>query len=471
MNMWHPHDLSPARMTNLIALDLALAPIHGPSRQPPAATAEHPLSIPLHRLEPVANPQGSSEGASTQRSSFFRDVASGGIYRLKLNQNRPANTLHEVFCAHLIAAMGFECAPRTLFIAEGSDDANNVRIGSPLVEGFLDLGEFLLERGVDHVPSAAEQDRYQQFLRAYAQEQETIKGHVARLHDLLSAYPKGGYDRLSPAEHGRLQPLRDAYRRQIERQQGMLDLLPTPFHQTLRHAFYVSEIVGNWDFLNHDFANTGFVVGAKGVRVHTVDFGNAGAMGFGGLSKQANGRHPNVPARIDDPYGRIPGGVIGYQPQLHADKECAPLGVRPLTFGAIGQIPRSMVFAHLHADVVSGEREASGQHPPAEALAIAYRLKFLDHDFSRQFITRFFETVRANPDRAIRALADCAHVSEAELIRGLEGRIRDIVQRAQAHGELARWERKHPEVAIAIRNGYSAGAEAGPVPGVMRSRL
>jgi hypothetical protein len=395
----------PPPKSSLVPLDLALP---RPSMAWDSGVEAAGIDIKLDRLiidsadlKPVSE-SGAQEGASTQAARYMID-REGNRYRLKCNANRPGVTFHEVFAAQMLNAMGFSCAPAASFVSDSArklgPEASDVWVASPQVPDFKDLGAFLVKSGKEHVPPE-QRSVYEQHLGSYNKacneaQRLLAKGPAA---ELMKGYRKGGVDELDARQHTVLQPLRDCYRNALQAQERMWSLLPPSFHDELLRAFYTSEIVGNWDFLNHDRANTGFAIEDGAVKAYTVDFGNSGPIGFGGKGKRDSLVAANQPARKDDPYLRIPDGVLpgGYMQSNLNDADIDTQAVSH-TFGAAGQIPRSAVSAHMLAPVIVQERgRSAGDEPlgtaPAQALEIAWHLASLPKNLIRQFAGAFFRT-------------------------------------------------------------------------------
>ncbi len=405
------------------------------------------------------------EGASSQAARYMKIGEKG--YRLKRNENRPNVTFHEVFAARLLNTMGFANAPSTSFVSDAAGkpdrNANDVWIASPQVSGFKDLGSFLAESGKKYV-SEDQKDAYQKHLDAYHRSHIDAKnllegeGPIAKQ---MSGYKKGGVEKLDDAQHAELQPLRDHYRAALQAQEQMLDLLPPSFHDELLRSFYTSEIVGNWDFLNHDRANTGFAIDKGTAKAHTVDFGNSGPIGFGGKTKPESLTAANQPARIDDPYlQKITNrNQLTWYIQGKLHKPDVEMTAVSRTFGAVGQLPRSSVSAHLLAPVIVQERERGpedkgGLHAaPSQALEVAWQLKNLPPDIIGQFANTFFEQGRNHKDPAIKELFSLKITGYADgnaLAREYQSRVNQIVSRAEQGGQLLRWVERNPERAAEI---------------------
>lgn len=405
------------------------------------------------------------EGSSTC-AAHYRADADGRHYRLKLNAGRPGVSFHEVFASQLLNAIGFSCAPRAALVSHSAGTMGagpgDIWIASQALEGFEDAGVFLTRSGVEHVDPSLK-DRY----RAHAARCRDATREAASLletpavRSLVEGWPKGGVDRLTARQHATLQPLRDCYRRALQAQDRMFELLPPAFGRELLRAFYVCEIVANWDFMNHARANTGFTVKNGIVRAHTVDFGNSGPIGFGGQSKAASLAAARLPARIDDPYLREPGpdaSAGAARPLLW--QEDMRFEAVSRTFGVVGQLPRSAAFARFLAPVIRAERESGAA--PDEALEVAWHLSRLPRDCIHRFARAMFAQGRAHPDAAIARLffPGVTPFDDADaLARAYQRRVDGIVERAMHGGQLQRWAARHPEQAARIAHGLATPGE------------
>jgi hypothetical protein len=457
----------------LAALDLAMPKpelrLHGSAL---AAPRLDKVILDSADLDPV-EANSATEGASTQASQFRADPE-GKRYRLKFNAGRPQVTFHEIFAGQLLNAMGFSHAPKATLVSDAAGKLGEapevVWIASPELKGFQDTGTFLVKSGENCV-EAALQANYQLHLQTYHQ----AKGDAAKQLErpevaaLLARYKKGGFDKLTPQEHTVLQPLRDCYRRALHAQDKMYDLLPPEFHRQLLHAFYTSEIIGNWDFMNHERANTGFTVENGKVVVHTVDYGNSGPIGFGGKFKEQSGAAANQAARIDEPYAQIPDNLApgGYtqdnlgtrgSPESHFGERDLSFTTVSDTFGQIGQIPRTAVLGHMLAPALAAElgRGIPGEPratPPDAALEVAWQLAQLPRGHIKQFAAQMYAQGLAHPDSAVRDLFSSKTTGFADtdaLADAYQQRIDGIVARAMQDGHLQRWAERNPERATEI---------------------
>jgi hypothetical protein len=237
----------------------------------------------------------------------------------------------------------------------------------------------------------------------------------------------------------------------------------------LLHAFYTSEIIGNWDVMNHERANTGFTVENGEVRAHTVDYGNSGPIGFGGKFKEESGAAANQAARIDEPYSQVPDALApsGYRqdnlgtrgsPESRFGKRDLSFTTVSDSFGQIGQIPRTAVLGHMLAPALAAElgRGIPGEPratAPDAALEVAWQLTQLPRGHIKQFAAQMYAQGQAHPDSAVRKLFSPETTGFADsdaLADAYQQRIDGIVARAMQDGQLQRWAERNPERAAQI---------------------
>jgi hypothetical protein len=449
----------------LVALDLAM-PKPSVATRPNGGSADvrpGKFILNLKDLQPV-DASGAKEGASTQ-AAHYRADADGNRYRLKFNANRPNVTFHEIFASQLLNAIGFSCAPKAALVGHSvgklGAGPNDVWIASPELKGFEDVGRFLIESGAKHVAHSLE-GAYRKHVARHSEALAEADAQLARpaVKALMDGYKKGGVDTLTAGQHADLQPLRDSYRHALQAQDKMFDLLPPAFRRELLSACYASEIVGNWDFMNHERANTGFTVKEDGtVRAHTVDFGNSGPIGFGGKLKSESLAAARQPARIDDPHLHVPGPLApaGYAQDNLDERDVQFETVSP-TFGLVGQLPRSAVLAPFLAPILHQERDsdpsgALSRAAPDEALEVAWHLSKLPSGSVSQFAKTMFEQGKAHADGAIAQLfssATTAFRDSDALAQAYQQRIDGIIDRAMRGDQLQRWASRNPEQATRI---------------------
>ncbi|MEY3201723.1 MAG: hypothetical protein RIR70_1273, partial [Pseudomonadota bacterium] len=266
-------------------------------------------------MSAVLSTNEGASGACSHQAEEMMD-ASGARYRVKSNKYGAKATSEEVLAASVLRLIGIPKSPEVKFMPVPDEQGGySLKIASKRIEGFSDWGTFLLDHGKRFVDGSLRED-YQRALDHFARCEEKAERILAdnpRLDQELK-HPKRSIEDLGLAEDvvlaDALREYQAARKAQNVARDDMLNLLPGAFSQALLRAFYAAEVVGNWDFANHDRANTGWVVGAlhgpgelpERLDAVSVDFGNSGMNGFKGKEKVASKQEMLVPARFDDPY-------------------------------------------------------------------------------------------------------------------------------------------------------------------------
>lgn len=453
------------------ALDLAVPAGQPPARNPVitvAPPAMDGLFIDMADLQQTESGHD-SQAAFTQKA-FYARAADGSLYRLKLNQ-RPTTTVHEFIVARLLAALGFDAAmPQTRLVSGDvvPQAAGDVWLASPVIEGYRDLGPFLQEEGISHV-APSQRPAYQALKDACdaAQAQAAQIREGPGIRDLLMKYPKGSFGALTAQQHALLQPLRDCSRHALQCQYKMFKLLPHEFARELMRAYYIADIVANWDFMNHGLGNFGFVVRDGKASGWVVDGGNSGPIGFGGGLKTESSLLARGPACIDDPFARTPGPASPHA-YMHDDipaDDALLLDHVSRTYALTGSLPRSPAFSPFIQKIIHDEqvREEVGVKfsAPLEAMEVAWRLKALPPGRVQACMQALFDQGLAHPDPAIRRLftpevtrfANAQALSDSYLRR-----IEAIIARAEDGGHLQRWADTHPLQAMVTRRNSRTGS-------------
>lgn len=408
-----------------------------------------------------------SEGASTQEAHYLRDNATGTLYRFKLNEKRPRNTFSDVVMPQLMVhAYGFDDVPLPILVVDNDNRLgkgnDEVWVASPMIPGFKDWGPFLVESGADHVEPHA-RDAYAGHLRDHADAsrnaQELRKTpDIARL---MERFPKGGFDKLDQSEHETLQPLRNQSRHARQSEDRMLERLPDEFSRALSSAFYQGEVPGNWDLANHERANTGFVIDDEGVHAPTVDWGNTGPVaGFGGKLKRDSQHAANQPARVDEPYARVPDALTpsGYM-QDSLRKDDLKYEEPSETFAALGRTPRATVLAGLQRPVIESERDheptSKTRHgAPDAALAVAWQLSRAPGTRVERVVEQIFAqgTDEKLPASVTQLFSEktTGYPNAAAFANAQNDRTKALIARAKEGRQLERWVEKNPERAAEI---------------------
>jgi hypothetical protein len=372
---------------------------------------------------------------SATQEAFWAHDASGQRYRLKRNPpERLLNTFHEVMSARLLHTVGLPVSPPTSWVL---GPCGAIWIASPVVKGAKDLGLFLIEEGGKHV-GLSQKIKYQHLLSQY--EHCKVETNALRespsMQGVLGAYQKGAFNRITDAHHQVLQPLRDHERQLLQLQDKMFALLPPKFHSALLSAAFASEVVGEWDFLNHARFNTVVAVDKHGeVNVQTVDRGVSGLVGFSGKLKSDNDQEVRVPALVDDPYaGHQKSALQSHSPYGSIDRRMGDLDFTqvPRSFGQIGALPRAGPMAFLFKQTIIAERE--GLAPaPQEALEVAKQLKSINPALIFNCVQQAYDDAQKHQHVALKNLFSPAGtgVSDAEELAALyQARINAIIARS-----------------------------------------
>ncbi len=408
-----------------------------------------------------------SEGASTQPARYLRDNATQTLYRCKLNENRPRNTFSDVVMPQMMVhAYGFDDVPQPVFLVDNDNrlgkGSDAVWVASPMVSGFKDWGPFLVESGARHV-EPHNRDAYAAHLRDHADASRSAQElrKTPDIAGLMTRFPKGGFDKLDQSGHETLQPLRDRSRDALQRQDRMLELLPDEFNRALASAFYLGEVPGNWDLANHERANTGFVIDDEGVHAPTVDWGNtAPVAGFGGNLKRDSQRAANQPARVDEPYARVPDALTpsGYMQDFLRDDDLKYENPSK-TFGAIGGIPRAAVLGGLQRPVIESEREfepasRTRHDAPDAALAVAWQLSRAPGTRVERVVEQIFALATGEnlPASVTQLFSEktTGYANAGAFAKAQNDRTKALIARAKEGRQLERWVEKNPERAAEI---------------------
>ena len=284
---------------------------------------------------------------------------------------------------------------------------------------------------------------------------------------MLEQFPKGGFERLGPADHEALQPLRDASRRMLQCQERMVDLLPqgAALRSNLLMASYAGEVVAEWDFLNHDRFNTMVHEQAGRLTVQTVDRGVSGPVGFGGGFMRDSAHQANQPARVSDPYATTEGAGAPYPSGLFSPRDMDFAAPSP-SVGLIGDVPRSASSAFIFRYVVPNERENlqadTGPGPrqvvvspaglPTEAMQVAWLLKHNAKPHQvRDSIAAVFDACRKHPVTRAMLHSSVTGAEDADALAAIYSkRIGNIIERAEQGNALNRWANTYPSQARRI---------------------
>ncbi len=190
------------------------------------------------------------------------------------------------------------------------------------------------------------------------------------------------------------------------------DLLPESIRSKFDIAYYNSQWIGNWDFLNFSLYNVGITYRSQAVRdedkfrVTMIDAGNAGIIGFGGLPKELSLHRANTAAKLPPKNPQFLQNA-DYDPELKPTQQIlerdAQFSTVPSSVVGLSSIPRNVPFAKMLKRQVGLEfqeyeqklsSDPSGYKRPSlmlEAIEAAYALLLV-------------------PDRAIDAVIDKWHL-------------------------------------------------------------
>ncbi|EJM97634.1 hypothetical protein [Herbaspirillum sp. YR522] len=368
--------------------------------------------------------------------------------------------------ARLLNDIGLRFNPASAWVV----DKSSLWVASRVIPGALDVGPYVLA-------AATEQARKPGIVAAMITMELTryneLKDKVAALRasdpirPLLEQFPKGGFERLSPADHQALQPLRDASRQMLQLQERMIDLLPqgAALRSNLLMASYAGEVVAEWDFLNQDRFNTMVCEQAGRISVQTVDRGVSGPVGFGGGFMRDSAHQANQPARVSDPYAITEGAGAPYPSALFSPRDMDFATASP-SVGLIGDVPRSASSAFIFRDVVPNERENlqadTGPGPrqvlvspagqPTEAMQVAWLLKHnaKPHQVSES-IAAVFDECRKHPVTRAMLHPSVTGAEDADALAAIYSkRIGSIIERAEQGDALNRWANTHRSQARSI---------------------
>lgn len=191
------------------------------------------------------------------------------------------NAMWEILSGHLYGLTGLTAPDSKLLVHEDygtrADGTPKVFVASPLVTGYSDLGDFLVNPSI------------QRFIKADSQPTWLdAKEEIERINNLHKS--QGAITATDKMR--RLEMLGTIYK-----------LLPDYFHTEIEKSFIASKFIANWDFANLSLNNIGCrftldkggnVVGFESV---FVDFGNSGANGFGGKYKEDSLERANTEAK------------------------------------------------------------------------------------------------------------------------------------------------------------------------------
>lgn len=216
-------------------------------------------------------------------------------FRVKKIKYGNHNAMWEVMSAHLYALTGMRCPDVRLMKTRDVDEDGIPRlcVASPIVSGYQDLGDFLIG------------DAARFITRSNFEKWKEQKAIIEAVNLMAQTGEIAAKDKIV-----RLKAMEEIY-----------DMLPDYFHAEIEKAYVASKFIANWDFANFNLANIGckFLLDGEGRVVSLesvfVDFGNSGAIGFGGKYKEVSFARANVEAKPRSE------SVADYDPTLRFTEE------------------------------------------------------------------------------------------------------------------------------------------------------
>ena len=413
-------------------------------------------------LRPL-NVEGS--GAACSHEAAHMIDGAGNHYRVKSNKYGGAATTQEVLSASVLSLLGFPHTPEARLVTGFQDAAAEpkLRIASKMIPGFRDWGVFLERDAAAFFPEVSEaraayEAALAKFNSAEADKHRLLQDNPA-MSVALSRDAKRALKTVAGSDQW-LEPLRqyrDARFAQARAQDTMLSLLPESFKDALVRAFYVSEVVANWDFVNHERANTGWVI-PEGASLNemsgplvavSVDFGNSGLNGFKGQDKAGSAHEMARAARFDDPYQAFE------KLKLRSISGSASFENISASFGMVGFLPRSSVYAKLLESVIADEARSGSPCPPAAAIEVAYRLSRLPHGTIAKHVDAFFDAGSQHPQQWIRDIFQADHGMGEVWQRRCDAILQRVPEQV-----MGSWLERNGARAVEIRRELRAGLEA-----------
>lgn len=384
---------------------------------------------------------GSAGAASHTRRAAMMNLG-GHTWRVKQIAYGPRSAANEVLNTRVMALTGIATPQTDLARQDGQVSS----VASRLIPGFTDLGDFLLNAEV---------------VRPLIEQEHGAAG--AARYDLLCARfraASAAVDEMSrgiPPGRGYHYPGKDALRKQnalrLQARKDIFQLLPERLRRETEKAQFLSQLIGDYDFVNFEAFNAGFVL--PSLEPAVLDQGNAGIAGFkGGQKVPQNVALADAPAKDSDPY--IPNTLraheFGFGTELPASRTGA------------GAIARAVPVAAFLADAIRADTETAERDPGgprsnragrmlreeqrffAGQLEAAYRLSLIpDEAFRRACAMHWPEPQDASvpypPSHTL-------HPSPGEYANTYIARRDALVGKFSAQ-DIERWRQRHPERARA----------------------
>ncbi len=191
------------------------------------------------------------------------------------------NAMWEVMSGHLYRLTGLSAPDSRMMICEdyAEDKIPDVYVASPMITGYYDLGNFLIDETV---------------ITAFINDEEKLeiwRLEKAKIDEITRKSTRGesidGADKLA----------------RIKAMGKIYNLLPHYVHNEIEKSFAAGKFIGNWDFANFNLNNIGvkftFDRERKVASFESVfvDFGNSGRSGFGGGGKKQSENRANSEAK------------------------------------------------------------------------------------------------------------------------------------------------------------------------------
>ena len=299
------------------------------------------------------------EDTSPKETNYTRDSImiefNNQKYRVKSIKYGNQRASEEILMEKLFSLTGLS-SPRTRYaITQPSSD---YKIASPYLPGFQDLGKFLISDAELFIESSNKPH----FL--------SLKNKVMEIEEQCKA--KGATTSTDKLKKRDL--LFQIY-----------EMMPSHVKREFEKLFLTSTWIGNWDMLNFDLYNSGFIVDTKHctVKAAIVDFGNCGPAGFKGQYKDESIDQAHLPAKQQST------SQLDYDPKLSnlnkIREEDTDLFIVPKSLFPVASMPRNLPFAKLFRHNVRSQSEIADTQKSQRSLPnelsssieVAYRLSFI----------------------------------------------------------------------------------------------
>lgn len=390
-----------------------------------------------------------SAGAAHTRQATMLEM-DGAKWRVKQIKYGPRAAANEVLNSRVIALSGIAAPETRLASQDGSPD----RVASRMMPGFSDLGAFLVDR--DKVRPLIEQEHGARGVQRFDDLLDAFEKATEELHRIEGELPP------DPAhDHPLMHRIREQNARRLQARKEIFALLPPALRRETEKGQFLSRLIGDFDFLNFEGYNAGFML--PGLEVAVLDQGNAGIAGFkGGQKVAAQAQLAAGAAKVSDPFppNRLLRGEYEFGARLAPSRTGA---------GAIARtIPVAAFLGDaIAADTGTAERDADGlasSRPGRVAdaelpafsgqMEAAYRLSLIPDEALRRVCAMYWPAPDSSavpyPDsHSLRPTA--GEYADTYIAR------RDALVKMFRPEEMARWAQRFPERA---RSAYAEVAAA-----------